>query len=182
MTSFLPEDLSAELKEWLATARARVSLNPERWPGVFVSLSEGEVAYLFERDDDGWITVFESSRGQEPVRAFRTPSLDVVERFLASEAGSAARFQAGVPGNVRVPFAIEELPAGATLQPVSDGPLGGLEQLLVDGVVIGEFAYAPRGVLAHADAVRAAHYGTAPIALIAQSYLDPDGSPLFTTQ
>jgi hypothetical protein len=182
MTLLSPHDLSAELKEWLATARGRVSLDPERWPGVIISLSQGEVAYLFERDDDGWITVFESSRGEEPVRAFRTPSLEVVERFLANAAGPAARFRAGVPGNVRVPFTVEELPAGATLQPDSDGPLGGLEHLLVDGVVIGEFAYSPRGVLAHADAVRAAHYGTAPVALIAQSYLDPDGSPLFTTQ
>jgi hypothetical protein len=93
--------------------------------------------------------------------------------------GSAARFRAGVPGNVRVPFTVEELPASATLEPLETGPLGGVERLTVDGVVIGDFGFGPRGRLAHASAVRAAHYGTAPVELIARSFLDPDGSPLF---
>lgn len=180
MTGLDPEEFSPELAAWLARADGRITVDPRRWPGAFVVLDGGETAYVLDRADDGWITVSASSRGGDPEFSFRTPSLDVVERFLANEAGPAARFLAGLPGAVRVPFQVSELPADATLHVVREGRLGGREQLLVAGATIGEYGFGPSGPIAHADAVRAAHYGTATLAAIGESYLSADGSPLFS--
>ena len=179
MTALTIEAFSPQLQDWLARADGRISIDPRRWPGAFVSLDGGEIVYLFDRAADGMIVVSSSNRGGAPVENFRTPSLDVVERFLANEAGSSARFLAGIAGDIRVPFQIDELAPGARLRVLTDGKLGGIEELSIDGEVVGEFGFGPSGRLAHASAVRASHYGAASLADIEESYLSPDGTPLF---
>jgi hypothetical protein len=176
------DDFSPELAAWLAQADGKITVDPRRWPGAYASLDGGERAILVDRGDDGWFTVSVSLRGGDPEPRFRTPSFDVVERFIANEAGPAGRAKAGLPGNVHVPFALAEIFPGSTLRTLSDGPLGGLEELSVGGVVLGEFGFGPHGRLAHASAVRASHYGTATVQSIAQSYLSADGAPLFTVR
>lgn len=111
MTPFSPSDLSPELATWIERAGGRVSVDPARWPGVYVALSTGEVSY-------------------------------VVERFLANAAGYRAEIR---DTTVRVPFELHELPPGAELQRLSDGPLGGFERLAADGVVFGDFGFGPQG-------------------------------------
>jgi hypothetical protein len=179
VTELAPEEFSPEFAAWLAAADGTISVDPQRWPGAFVSLLNGELVYVFDRDDDGWISVSLSNRGGDAKLRFRTPSLDVVEHFLANEAGTTARFRAGLPDDIRVPFELEELPPSAVLTTLSEGPFGGIERLTVDGTVIGDFGYVLKGKLAHAAAVRAAYYGPASLAAIEASYLSPDGSPLF---
>lgn len=180
MSSLGPEEFSAELAAWLSQAEGRISVDPARWRGASVSVEGGERVFVFDRGDDGWITVLSSERGGVPRPRFRTPSLEVVERFLANEAGPAGRLGAGLVDDVRVPFRLEELPPGAELRRVRGGALGGREVLTIDGTVVGEFGFSAQGVAAHSDAVAVSSYATASIATIAQSYLSPDGSPLFT--
>jgi len=179
MTVFSPDDFSSELIAWLGQADARISVDAARWPGAFASLQGGEITFGFDRAEDGWITVSSSSRGGDAAPVFRTPSVDVLERFLANEAGPVARFLAGIPGSVRVPFRLDEIAPGATLRILSDGELGGFEELRIGDAVIGEFGFGPRGPLAHASSVRASHYATGSVADIAASYLSADGKPLF---
>lgn len=179
MTELLSDEFSPDLVAWLARGDGRISVDSRRWPGAFASLLNGELVCVFDRGDDGWISVSLSHRGGEAKHRFRTPSLDVVERFLANEAGTTARFRAGLPHDIRVPFELHELPSAAALERLSDGPLGGFERLTVRGAVIGDFGFGPRGAFAHASAVRAAHWGTAPLASIEESYLAVDGAPLF---
>jgi Immunity protein 61 len=182
MTAPALEEYSAELLAWLARADAQISVDERRWPGAFASLDGGERVFLVDREADGWLAVSMSNRGGDPEPRFRTPSFEVVERFLASEAGPAARFLAGVPGRVFVPFEITDLRPGTALRRITDGPLGGVEELTVGDVVVGEFGFGPSGRIAHSSAVRASYWGTATLAQIVESHLSPDGSPLFTVR
>lgn len=176
MSALDPAEFSPELDAWLTRSDGKISVDPRRWPGAFVSLDGGERVYVFDRGEDGWITVSRSNRGGDLQWEFRTPSLDVVERFLAHQAGPAGRFLAGLDGVIHAPFEHAEPAPGATLRQLSDGPLGGIEELTIHGQVIGEFGFGPAGRLAHVDAIEASHYATATVEQIQRSYLSGIGS------
>lgn len=168
------EDFRPRFTAWMD--RAGFSVRDYGDGRVTLAPQGGEIVYFLGSAPDGWIRVTSSSRGAAEAWEFDAATVEVVERYFTVDVGGTIRRAIGLPGDVRVPFLLEELAPGAEIKTLDDWEYSSVEELSLAGQPLARFRYLSGRV--HL-AVEASHYCSAPLAQVQASFLDPEGKPLF---
>src|SRR5581483_7273543 len=136
----------------------------------------GEVRHFVGISDTGWFNVTDSDRLGPEYLVFAAPSMATVESYFFGRFGGYIRSRQRLP-RVRIPFELEEISAGFTIQArnFEEGPR--LTLIAPDGSEVA--ASSGDKFSGTADLVELSRYLTATDEDIMSSYLSPDGRPLF---
>jgi hypothetical protein len=173
-----PIEISLELQQWAEVAGYSLTPGSHTDDGraLFWS-SGGEVRHFIGIDNSGWFKVTDSDRLGPEYLVFAAPSIATVERYFFGKFGGYIRSRKKLP-RVHVPFVLEELSAGFTIQ---SRVFEGVERFVLVASDGSEVALSTGDKFSGtADLVEMSYYLTAATADIMASYLEPDGKPLFT--
>lgn len=168
------EDFRREFIEWVL--RADYTIGRHDSGQIAIAPRGGEWVCFLAEIQGGWIRVTRSDRGGDVGWEFDAASLEVIEHHFTANVGNVVRSRSGLSGEVRLPTRAKELPFGASLHAVTEGENAGREELVLNGELVGVFKLYGRDL--H-PAVAASVYCSGSLADIRESFLDPDGKPLF---
>ncbi|GAA3871506.1 hypothetical protein GCM10022381_13250 [Leifsonia kafniensis] len=168
------EDFRPEFIEWLR--RADHTIGRSDSDRIAIAPRGGEWVYFLAEIQGGWIRVTRSDRGGDEGWEFDAASLEVIEHHFTADVGNIVRSRSGISGDVRLPTRAKELASGASLHAVTEGENAGREELVLNGEILGVFKLYGRDF--H-PAVAASVYCSGSLAEIRESFLDPEGRPLF---
>jgi hypothetical protein len=163
-------DLTADLRTWARLAGFDTIQGSQTQDGRTVIWNNvGEVRYFIDVID-GWYVITTSDRMGPEAYEFAAESMPIVEKYLYGVFGGSVRDCENLP-HIRAPFNRDELPSGYT---IGKQMFAGRERhTLVDpaGKVV--------AITAVDRLVELSHYLDATVEVIKNSYLAPDGKPLF---
>jgi Immunity protein 61 len=163
-------DLSSDLERWVRLARLDMLQGSQTNDGrTIIWNTGGEVRYFINFIDD-WYVITTSDRMGPEAYDFAATSMPIIEKFLYGSFGGSVRGH-DLPF-IRAPFQRDELQKGYD---IDKRFFAGRERHILidrDGAAV-----AIAGV---EDLVELSHYLDVPVETIKNSYLAPDGKPLFT--
>lgn len=163
-------DLSSDLQAWVRRAGLEMIQGSQTHDGRTIIWNKGgEVRYFIDLIDD-WYVITSSDRMGPENYQFAAESMPVIEKYLYGAFGGSVRSD-DLP-YIRVPFQRDELRLGYS---VGKKMFAGRERhTLIDrtGKVV--------AITAVDRLVELSHYLDASVEVIKDSYLAPDGKPLFT--
>jgi Immunity protein 61 len=163
-------DLSSGLQAWVRLAGLDMIQGSKTNDGrTIIWNSGGEVRYFIDVID-GWYVITTSDRMGPETYQFAAASMPVIEKYLYGAFGGSVRSD-DLP-YLRVPFERDELPPGYS---IGKQVFAGRERhTLIDrtGKVV--------AITAVDRLVELSHYLDTSIDVIKNSYIAPDGKPLFT--
>lgn len=163
-------DLSIELRDWIRLAGLDMIQGSQANDGRTVIWNNlGEVRYFIDVVD-GWYVIISSDRMGPETFEFAGESMPVVEKYLYGAFGGSVRSE-DLP-YIRAPFQRDELRPGYS---IGKQVFAGRERhTLIDraGKVV--------AIAAVDRLVELSHYLEVSVDVIKNSYLAPDGKPLFT--
>lgn len=164
-------DLSPDLQCWIRLAGLDMIPGSQNHDGRTIIWNKGGEVRDFIGVADGWCVITTSDRMGPETYEFSAESMPIIEKYLYGKFGGIVRSGRNLP-SIRVPFNRDELRPGYT---IGTRMFAGRERhTLIDsaGKVV-----AIAGV---EDLVELSHYLDASVDVIKDSYLAPDGKPLFT--
>ncbi|ORB73611.1 TNT antitoxin family protein [Mycobacterium scrofulaceum] len=162
-------DLSPDLQRWIRLAGLGMVQGSQAHDGRTIIWNTGGEVRYFIGINDGWYVVTSSDRMGPEAYDFAGRTMPVVEKYLYGLFGGSARGER-LP-RLKIPFRRDELRPGYS---IGKRPFAGRERhTLIDqpGMVV-----AIAGV---EDLVELSHYLDATGKMIEDTYLSPDGKPLF---
>lgn len=162
-------DLSADLQRWVRLADLGMVQGTQTNDGRTIIWNTGGEVRYFIGIIDGWYVVTSSDRMGPEIYDFAGRTMPVVEKYLYGLFGGSVR--GGDLPRLKIPFRRDQLRPGYS---IGKQVFAGRERhTLIDP--LGE-AVAIAGV---EDLVELSHYLNATGRMIEDSYLSPDGKPLF---
>ncbi|GAB7145253.1 TNT antitoxin family protein [Mycobacterium riyadhense] len=164
-------DLSAELEDWVRLAGLEVMQGSQANDGRTVIWNKGGEIRYFITVIDGCYVITSSDRMSAEVFHFAAVARSLVEKYLFGRFGGSVRKIRGLQ-RVRKPFFPDELRPGYTIGKVFFASRE--RDALIDstGAMV---------AIAAADRlVELSHYMDTTVDVITDSFLDPEGGPLFT--
>jgi hypothetical protein len=167
-------DLSPDLQEWIRIAGSDLIQGSQTDDGRTIIWNRGgEDRYFIDFIDamDGWYVITTSSRMGPETYEFAAESMPIIEKYLYGFFGGSIRYGENLP-RIRTPFDREELRPGYRI-----GTQFFAERERHALIDTGGTVLAIAGV---EDLVELSNYLDAAVGDIKDSYLAPDGKPLFT--
>lgn len=163
-------DLSSGIQQWLRRAGMELIQGSDAGDGRPEIWNEGGERRYFIGRSDNYFVISSSDRLGDERFHLGTQTMDLIEKYLYGYFGNAVRKHLGLP-RVQKPFTRGELKQHFSLGKIH---FAGCErETLVD----------PNGstIAIGADdrLVELSHYVDVPVSIINESFLDPEGMPLF---
>ncbi|MGD1256446.1 TNT antitoxin family protein [Mycobacterium seoulense] len=163
-------DLSSGLQEWLRLAGMELIQGSKTDDGRTEIWNEGgERRYFIDRID-GYFVITSSDRMGDERFHLGAHTMDLIEKYLYGYFGNAVRKHRDLP-RVRKPFARGELKRNYSLGKMV---FSGCER---DALI--DTAGSTLAIGADDRLVELSHYVDEPVSIINESFLDPEGMPLF---
>lgn len=173
-------EISSQLEEWAALAGYSLTPGSSTRDGRALFWSAGgEVRHFIGTDNQGWFSVTDSDRLGPEYSVFAAASMVTIEKYFFGKFGGYIRSRNELP-RVHVPYLLEEISAGFSVQARRSDGVGRFALIGPDGSEVAvsygdEFS-------GTAELVELSVYLSATADQIIESYLSPDGTPLFMSR
>jgi hypothetical protein len=166
-----PVDLSPDLQEWIRLSGLSMTQGSQTDDGRTVLWNKGgEVRYFINIIDD-WYVITSSDRMSAESYEFAGASMAVIEKYLYGDRGWLIRRMKDLP-RIRRPFEAVELRRGYSIGKMTFQDRERSTLLNDAGMVV--------AIAGIGDLVELSNYIDVPVDVIKNSFLDPQGKPLFS--
>jgi hypothetical protein len=166
-------DLSADLQDWIHASGLELTQGSQTSDGRTVLWNKGGEVRYFINLVDGWYVVTSSDRMSAEGFEFAGSSMLIIEKYFYGDRGWTIRRAKGLP-RIQRPCETEQLQPGYSIDRMD---FGDRERPVLIGPDKVRVAIA--GV---ADLVELSTYVDTPVDAIKDSFLDPQGNPLFASR
>jgi immunity protein 61 of polymorphic toxin system len=172
-------EVSPQLEDWAALAGYSLTPGSSTQDGRALFWSAGgEVRHFIGTDNRGWFSVSDSDRLGLEYLVFAAPSIATVEKYFFGKFGGYIRSRKELP-RVHVPFLLDEISTGFAVQAREFDGIEHFTLVDTDGSEVAESL--GDKFSGTAELVELSGYLRATSDQIMESYLSPDGKPLFAS-
>jgi Immunity protein 61 len=164
-------DLSTDLRDWIRFAGLDLLQGSQTADGRTVIWNKGGEIRYFIDFVDGYYVITSSDRMDTEKFHFGTVTAVLLEKYLCGHFGGSVRRVRGLQ-RVRKPFSLEELAQGCTIGKRTFAERERATLIDSTGTVV--------AIGAVDRLVELSHYLDVTVVSIEDSFLDPEGAPLFT--